>query len=201
MLQEVCDVLKESYKRNWITSRDGNVSVRYAKQNTFFITPSGVRKQDLTPDLFSFREIQLVDSDWIDAGWMDITENTYRKPSGEIALHAKLQKNANNQDRVVLHLHPTYTIAAMYHGHELNKLCQTFPELFRYTKVAPNVGELPPMGQKLANACYENIGNTYDIVGITNHGVVAIGETPWDAFEHVERLEHICKILMIGSKK
>jgi len=194
VLQDVCDILKESYRLNWITSRDGNVSVRYANKNTFYITPSGVRKQDLTPD--SFCEIQLTDS-----GWVDITQNTHRKPSGEIPLHTILQKEMKDQDRVVLHLHPTYIIAAMLRGYDLNEISWSFPELSRYTRVAPNVGELPPMGQKLADACYENIGNTYDIVGITNHGIVAIGETPWDAFEHVERLEHICKILMIGSKR
>ena len=132
---------------------------------------------------------------------MDITQNTHRKPSGEIPLHTILQKEMKDQDRVVLHLHPTYIIAAMLRGYDLYEISWSFPELSRYTRVAPNVGELPPMGQKLADACYENIGNTYDIVGITNHGIVAIGETPWDAFEHVERLEHICKILMIGSKR
>ena len=196
MLQEVCDILKESYRLNWITSRDGNVSVRYAHKNTFYITPSGVRKQDLTPDSFSFREIEMIES-----GWIDITGNTHRKPSGEIALHTILQREAKDQDRVVLHLHPTYIIAAMHSGYELSEISHSFPELSRYTRVAPNVGELPPMGQKLADACYENIGNAYDIVGIVNHGIVALGETPWDAFEHVERLEHICKILMIESKR
>ena len=91
MLQDVCDILKESYRLNWITSRDGNVSVRYANKNTFYITPSGVRKQDLTPD--SFCEIQLTDS-----GWVDITQNTHRKPSGEIPLHTILQKENLTDD-------------------------------------------------------------------------------------------------------
>ena len=40
----------------------------------------------------------------------------------------------------------------------------------------------------------------YDIVGIDGHGVVAIAETPWQAFEHIERLEHICKIVLVSGK-
>jgi len=36
----------------------------------------------------------------------------------------------------------------------------------------------------------------FDIVGIKGHGVVAIDTTPWRAFEHIERLEHICKIVL-----
>ena len=40
----------------------------------------------------------------------------------------------------------------------------------------------------------------YDIVGIDGHGVVAIASTPWQAYEHIERLEHICKIVLVSGK-
>ena len=29
MLETICDTLVEAYRRNWITSRDGNVSIRH----------------------------------------------------------------------------------------------------------------------------------------------------------------------------
>jgi ribulose-5-phosphate 4-epimerase/fuculose-1-phosphate aldolase len=38
-----------------------------------------------------------------------------------------------------------------------------------------------------------------DIVGIKGHGVVAIDTTPWRAYEHIERLEHICKIVLASG--
>ena len=31
------------------------------------------------------------------------------------------------------------------------------------------------------------------------HGVVAIDTTPWRAYEHIERLEHICKIVLASK--
>jgi len=37
----------------------------------------------------------------------------------------------------------------------------------------------------------------HDIVGITAHGVVSRGGTLYDAYEHIERLEHICKIVSV----
>ena len=40
----------------------------------------------------------------------------------------------------------------------------------------------------------------FDIVGQTGHGVTAIGPDPWSAFEHIERLEHICKIVLASRK-
>ena len=54
----------------------------------------------------------------------------------------------------------------------------------------------------LANAVVKHIGLDesggvqYDIIGLDRHGVVSIAEDPWSAFEHVERLEHICKIYL-----
>jgi len=87
----------------------------------------------------------------------------------------------------------------------LNTLCQYFPELSRYTKVAPNVGDVPPISEELGNQCHEKLqldrdGNIkFDIVGIKGHGVVAIDTSPWRAYEHIERLEHICKIVLASG--
>ena len=53
----------------------------------------------------------------------------------------------------------------------------------------------------IENNQLDNEGNiAYDIVGIKGHGVVAIDTTPWRAYEHIERLEHICKIVLASGK-
>ncbi len=51
MLREICDVFKEAYRRGWITTRDGNASYRRPEQDWFYVTPSGVRKQELIPEM------------------------------------------------------------------------------------------------------------------------------------------------------
>ena len=108
--------------------------------------------------------------------------------------------------RVVVHVHPTYCIAAMHAGIDLSTISDEFPELNRYTKVAKNVGDVPPISQELADRCHENLwlrkdGTiSFDIVGIKGHGVVAIDTSPWRAYEHIERLEHICKIVLASGK-
>lgn len=213
MLETICETLVEAYNRNWITSRDGNVSIRHHDRDHFYITPSGVRKQTLQPDQFKKIKInRFIPSgwgtaqytyDWEEIEYTDISAKL--KPSGELPLHFGLQKGMgqhSNDVRVVVHLHPTYCVAAMHCGIELGNLAKDFPELSRYTKVAPNVGDVPPISQELADRCHENLcldelGNiSYDIVGIKGHGVVAIDTSPWRAFEHIERLEHICKIVL-----
>ena len=215
MLETICDIMVDAYKRNWITSRDGNVSIRHHDRDHFYITPSGVRKQTLQPD--QFKKIKLVDNisavppflseSWQEEFYTDISARL--KPSGEIPLHFGLQKKMgqhNNDVRVVVHLHPTYCVAAMHRGIELSSLANDFPELSRYTKVAPNVGDVAPISQELADECHKNLqlddnGNiAYDIIGIKGHGVVAIDTSPWRAFEHIERLEHICQIVLASGR-
>jgi L-fuculose-phosphate aldolase len=206
MLETICDVMLDAYKRNWITSRDGNVSIRHHDRDHFYITPSGVRKQTLQPD--QFKKIRIVGSMlWEEQPYTDISANL--EPSGELPLHLGLQRKMGqhrDEVRVVVHLHPTYCIAAMHAGIDLSTVSAEFPELNRYTRVAPNVGDVAPISQALADQCHtmlqlDNEGNiAYDIVGIKGHGVVAIDTSPWRAYEHIERLEHICKIVLASGK-
>ena len=206
MLETCCDILVDAYKRNWITSRDGNISIRHHDRDHFYITPSGVRKQTMQPD--QFKKIKIVSSlMWRDEPYTDISANLL--PSGELPLHFGLQREMGQHKddvRVVVHVHPTYCIAAMHAGIDLSTISDAFPELNRYTRVAPNVGDVAPISQELADACHSNLGLDpegnikFDIVGIKGHGVVAIDVTPWRAYEHIERLEHICKIVLASGK-
>lgn len=196
MLETISELFQEAYKRNWITARDGNASVRWRDRDHMYITPSGIRKQTLQPEMFIkwdlYRYTQMEYTDLSNA----------LKPSGELPLHWGLQRHIDTDVRVVLHMHPTYTVAAMYAGIELSDLVKQFPELGRYTRVGQNVPDVPPISQMLADTTIPNLDLQSDgkvnnhIVGIDRHGVVAVDASPWRAFEHIERLEHICKIVL-----
>ena len=207
MLETICETMVSAYQRNWITSRDGNVSIRHHDRDHFYITPSSIRKQTMQPELF--KKIGLSPSKmlWEELPYTDISANL--KPSGEIPLHFGLQRKMGqhaNDVRVVMHFHPTYCVAAMHAGIELDKLVKDFPELGRYTKVAPNVPDVAPISQQLADETISRLvvdhdGNiAHDIIGIKGHGVVSIDTSPWRAFEHIERLEHICQIVLASGK-
>jgi L-fuculose-phosphate aldolase len=200
MLETISEIFQEAYKRNWITARDGNASIRWHDRDHFYVTPSGVRKQTLQPEMF-----KKVNIDGSVMPYTDISANL--RPSGELPMHLGLQSKIDTEVRVVLHLHPTYIVSAMYAGIHLDTLLKEFPELSRYTTVAPDVPLIPPITQELADACIKNIGFNketgsikYNIVGMDRHGVVSVDTSPWRAFEHIERMEHICKIVL-GSKK
>jgi L-fuculose-phosphate aldolase len=216
MLETICETMVSAYNRNWITSRDGNVSIRHHDRDHFYITPSGIRKQTMQPELF--KKIKIIKTlsigelkneylyDYEELPYTDISKNL--RPSGEIPLHFGLQKEMGQHAddvRVVMHFHPTYTVAAMHKGIELNRLVKEFPELGRYTKVAPNVPDVPPISQELADETINRLDVNkngviaHDIIGIKGHGVVAIDTSPWRTFEHIERLEHICKIVLASG--
>ena len=193
MLTAICDVMAEAYKRGWITTRDGNCAVSRNKQ--FYITPSSVRKnvlrvEDIVRCRFSDNEV--------------IDRTNLLNPSIEFESHARLHQIADFSPIATLHLHPTHTVAAMYAGIDLSTISTDFPELNRYTRVGKTVEMLAPGTDDLAENVLANMTETTnngifliaDIVGQKGHGVMAIGKDPWAAFEHVERLEHICQIIL-----
>lgn len=202
MLTSMGDLMREAHRRGWITTRDGNVSVR--RKDSFYITPSGGRKVIIHPEFILKAKVTTNGLKWVG--------NNLSKPSGELEMHRLIQTTDDFKGcRAVVHLHPTYTIAAMHAGWDLQVLAAQFPEVSRYTRVGPNVPVLPVTSDILATQTFQamteipeyTIGTIvkYDIVGQASHGVCAVAKNPWDAFEHIERLEHICQIVLASGVK
>jgi L-fuculose-phosphate aldolase len=200
MLTAIGDVMRRCYEKGWITTRDGNISLRKAKSFNFYITPSGVRKTIIHPESIIKGKIILDQN-----GKRVYSFPAGVKPSGEIEMHFLLQRDNFEYTRSVLHVHPTHVIACMYRGFDLQKICKDFPEIYRYTKVGPSVPILPATSQVLADATVKALGLKsngsleFDIVGQANHGVCAVARDPWSAYEHVERLNHICEIVLASG--
>ena len=194
MLTAMGDVMRKAYEKGWITTRDGNISVKMTGKDTLYITPSGWRKTIIHPE-------HIVKVKITPAGY-NLPEGS--NPSGELSMHLRLQR-FRRYTTAVVHLHPTNIIAAMYAGWDLQELASEFPEVSRYTRVGPTVPVLPVTSDILASSTWEAMTNfeesgtnkvKFDIVGQKNHGVCSIGANPWDAYEHIERLEHICEIAL-----
>jgi L-fuculose-phosphate aldolase len=196
MLTAMGDVMREAYKRGWITTRDGNCSVRMKNRPYLYITPSGVRKTIIHPE--SIVKIKIEDE--------ELQLENHMNPSGELWMHWFLLRN-KKETLSVLHLHPTHCVAAMYAGYNLCDIITPFPEVYRYTKVGPNVPAVQATSMDLAEQTYEKMcvdltcNKRYDIIGQEGHGVCAIAKNPWDAFEHIERLEHICQIVLLSGNR
>jgi ribulose-5-phosphate 4-epimerase/fuculose-1-phosphate aldolase len=192
MITAIGDVMRTCYARGWITTRDGNASVRRTQSKFVHITPSGWRKNVLYPELMIKMKF---------AADMTLVVPADKNPSGELHMHWLLLKDAR-KTRAVLHTHPTHVVAALYRGYDLQKLCTQFPEIFRYTRVGSTVPPLPATSKLLGDATVKALGLgsggelQFDIVGQANHGVCSVAGDPWSAYEHIERLDHICEIVL-----
>lgn len=200
MLTAMGDVMRECYKRGWITTRDGNCSLRKSLDGTIsphmYITPRGVRKNTIHPeDIIKILDIS--------------SQDIYELPEGvstEFFMHFFLQEDAGTT-RSILHVHPTHVVAAMYAGLDLQEISEDFPEIKRYTRVGPSVDFFEAGSSSLAVQTNLQMRGSnpagpicFDIVGQKNHGVCAVGKNPWDAFEHIERLNHVCEIALFKFK-
>jgi L-fuculose-phosphate aldolase len=196
MLTAMGDVMREAYKRNWITTRDGNIAVRKKGSDTIYLTPSGVRKVLICPEMMVRMKM---------GEEVIFSSNLNLSPTGEWDMHYRILKEVKTTTASV-HLHPPSIVAAMYAGWNLQEMVQPFPEVFRYTRVGHNVAAWDALSEELASHTYNNLGiedgvRKYDIVGQKNHGVTAVGKDPWEAFEHIERVEHICQIVLASGMK
>ncbi len=188
------DVMREAYKRNWITTRDGNCAVRIKGSDTIYMTPSGIRKTLICPEMIC-RMVLGEELDFQSSMNLNVT--------GEWEMHYLILKDTTTTMSTV-HLHPPNIVAAMYAGWELSEMVKPFPEVFRYTRVGPNVAAWDALSKELASDTSEKLGmengiRKFDIVGQANHGVTAVGKNPWEAFEHIERVEHICQIVLASG--
>ena len=126
MLDTICDVLKRAYEKNWISTRDGNASFKRQNENYLYVTPSGVRKYNMNAEMMIKLELRPDNNRKTGINPVRILDSYQQKiigldPTGELPLHILLQKNLP-RNRVVLHLHPTYIISAMYSGLDLQEL-------------------------------------------------------------------------------
>ncbi len=194
MITAMGDVMREAYKRNWITTRDGNCAVRIKDSNTIYLTPSGIRKTLICPEMI----VRLTLGEEI-----QFSSGMNLQATGEWDMHYRILKDVKVSTSSV-HLHPPNIVAAMYAGWDLEEMVKPFPEVFRYTRVGHNVAAWQALSQELAQHTAQNLGvengiRKYDIVGQKNHGVTAVGKNPWEAFEHIERVEHICQIVLASG--
>jgi ribulose-5-phosphate 4-epimerase/fuculose-1-phosphate aldolase len=120
MLDTICDVMKEAYKRGWISTRDGNASYRRKGENYVYVTPSGVRKQHLNSEMIIKLEIENSQNNGTKSSDNKTSDkevkykrvldeesqknNSGLNPTGELLMHLLLQSYPQ-ESRVVLHLH------------------------------------------------------------------------------------------------
>lgn len=181
--QELCRICHLLYTRGYVVSNDGNVSVR-TDRNTILITPSGVGKGRLTPDMLVETDLEgrILSGD--------------RHPSSEGKMHWMLYRERPDVMAVV-HAHPPMATAFA--------ICRR-PLRERYlAEMILGLGEVPvtDFAMLSTDKVPESVRpfvRDHSAVLLANHGALTWGPSLLSAFDRMETLEQTAKIYYYVSQ-
>lgn len=175
--EEVCEICRRCYARGWLSATDGNVSVRIGRDR-LLATPSGLHKGFLKPN----------DLIIVDMQGRRVTGP--HRPTSELAMHIACYEERPDVNAVV-HMHPTYCIAFSVAGETLAQCL--LPEIVFTFGVIPTAPYSAPTTDEVPAAIKKYIAD-FDAMILDRHGSLTIGTDLMDAFNKLERMEHVAEI-------
>ncbi len=177
--EEVCQLHLELPKNNLVAWTAGNLSARDPDTGLVVIKPSGVRYEDLTPDLFLLMDVD-----------GRLVEGTLKK-SSDADTHLVIYRHRPDVGGVV-HTHSTFATAFAAVGRPippvLTAICDEFGGIIpcgEYAKIG---------GLEIGQEVVRSIGDSRAIL-MKNHGVFTIGPTPLAALKSAVMVEDVARTL------
>lgn len=177
--EEICQVCHLLYERGYVVSNDGNVSVR-VEPDKVLITPSGVGKGRMTPDMLVLCDLQ-----------GNVLEGD-RYPSSESKMHLMVYREREDVMSVV-HAHPPVSTAFA--------ICRR-PLKERYlAEMVLGLGEVPvtEFAMLSTDEVPESVRpfvHDHNAMLLANHGALSWGPTLLSAFDRLEVVEQTAKIFL-----
>lgn len=170
---------KKLYNKGLVAGTSGNLSIRNTeKEDSFFITPSSMRYDDITVD-----DIVEINSQ----GQPYITE---KKPSSEWRMHIEVYKEYPEYNAIV-HTHSTFATAlSVVHEDIPLILVEMKPYLGGDIKVAPFI---PAGTRELGQVILPYLKDRNSCI-LGNHGTISCGKNIEEAFTAAEYVEDAAKI-------
>lgn len=181
ILSQLVDVCHRLYSRGMVTATDGNVSVRLANGN-ILTTRSGINKGMITPT--DVVEVTLDGKHIHGSG----------KQSTEVGMHLYIYQHRADANAVV-HAHPTYATGFATARIALDQC--VFPEVIVGFGAVPLAEYATPSTPEVAESLAPFVGNS-DAILLANHGAVTFGESLYDAYFKMEKLEHAAHIMFVA---
>lgn len=175
----IVDIGRRMYERGYVAANDGNISVRLS-DNHILITPTGVSKGDLTPEM-----LLIVDSEG------NIIKGT-GCISSESPMHLCLY-SYNPHIAAVVHAHPVAATAFAVARIPLDKA--VYPESLVLLGDVPLAPYATP-GTLEVPQSIAPFAKTHRALLLANHGVLAWGRDLREAWFRLDALENYAKIYM-----
>jgi len=179
--REVAEVSRLLWERGWVSNHDGNVTGRLGP-GRILATPTALSKRVIAADM-----LILVDDD-------GALVRGRTRPFSELGLHLSVYR-ARADVSAVVHSHPPYATARAVQGRSLP--CFLPESVVSLGLVVPVVPFANP-GRE-AEAALGPFVHGHDAVILTQHGVVAWGIDPEQAFLRMELVEHLARIANLAG--
>lgn len=175
----IIEVGKRMFMKGFVASNDGNISVRTGP-NTFWVTPTGVSKGFMTPDMMVK---------------MDLSGKVLfgkTKPSSEVKMHLRVY-NENPNAMAVTHAHPPVATSFAIAGISLDQAI--LPEAVVNLGTVPIAPYATPGSQEVPDSIAPYC-KTHNGVLLANHGALTWGKELFEAYYRLESLEYYATVLM-----
>jgi L-fuculose-phosphate aldolase len=176
----ILDIGRRMYDKNFVAANDGNITCKTAPDR-IWATPTGVSKGFMKAE-------ELVK--------MDLSGKVIQRgklnPSSEIKMHLRIY-NENPAVMGVCHAHPPVATSFAIAGISLDKAI--YPEALVNLGTVPVVHYEVPGSQGIPDSVAPYCRD-YNALLLANHGALAWGVSPMEAWYRLEALEHYAMILM-----
>jgi L-fuculose-phosphate aldolase len=181
--QEICEIGRRVYARQFAAGNDGNISCRLS-DDVVLCTPTLICKGFMKPgDLCN-----------VDMSGQQISGK--RPRTSEVLLHLEIYK-LDPAVRAVVHCHPPHATAFAV-AHEDIPL-GILPEVEIFLGTIPRAVYETPGGAGFAETVRPFIGKANTVV-LSNHGTVSWGPTLERAYWQTEILDSYCRVLLLARQ-
>jgi L-fuculose-phosphate aldolase len=179
MKHEIIEICRRLNAKNLLASADGNVSFRVSDEE-ILITPTGLNKSQISP---------------VDMAVITIDNRVLKgNPSGERLMHLELYRNCPKA-KAVVHAHPPTAIAWTIARPDLQELPgEGMSELILAMGRVPVAPYARPGTQSMGEVLRPFLPH-YRVIILARHGALSWGEDLEEAYNGMERLEHVAGIL------
>ena len=185
---EIIHYSRLCYKNNYLSAKDGNISVR-TRKNYILTTASGVYKGKLS-------EKNLIKVDFKGRkAW------GRGQASSEFKMHKFIYEQRKDV-KAIIHTHPVFATAFAAAGIALDK--PVYPEIYIFFGKIPLAKYATPSTDEVPASTAQFVKD-YDAILLANHGLVTFGKNLEDAYFKTEKVEHIAEISfyarLLGGEK
>lgn len=176
----ILSIGRKMSQSGFVTANDGNMTMRVA-EDAVWATPTGVNKGDLTAD--KLIKLRISDGKILEGTW---------KPTSEMQMHLNAYR-ADNDIVSTAHAHPLNLCVLACAGIELD--LPTTPAACCISGRVPVLPYHCSGSPELAQSIIPYVKD-YHVVNLGNHGPIAWGKTPMEAWYRLEDAEASARLAL-----